>query len=340
MADYPGAVTSFATLVDYVDWVLAAHQNLPNNEIVAVQTELGIDPRGAYATVRARLDAQLPGAPGAAGEVATSSGAAWISAILPYPPGHRYGLTLSNNVADATNDIDIAAGSCRDSTNTVNMDLTAMTKRLDANWAAGTNQGFRNSAAAITDTTYHIYAVSKALGAAPNYYAHTSATIATVIAALQAETGGADYLYARRIGSIIRVGGVIKPFIQDDKTFTWLVPVVDVNDTNPGINPLTKTLTVPAGIRVQARISIVGSGSTGATCPASIFVSDLIITATAPTVSASTLYVYINSAAVTQLGAISLVFTNTSGQVRMECEQSGATTNVVIQTHGWMDTSL
>ncbi len=55
-------------------------------------------------------------------------------------PGIKQGLALSNNTTDATNDIDVAAGKAVDSTGAVVMSLAStMVKRLDANWATGTN---------------------------------------------------------------------------------------------------------------------------------------------------------------------------------------------------------
>jgi hypothetical protein len=52
------------------------------------------------------------------------------------------GLTYSNNGSDATNDIDIAAGRAMDATGAHIMVLAAtLTKRLDAAWSVGTNQG-------------------------------------------------------------------------------------------------------------------------------------------------------------------------------------------------------
>jgi len=55
MADYPGAITSFATLVDYVDYVLAADMNARGDEIVAIETELGTNISGNKATLKERL---------------------------------------------------------------------------------------------------------------------------------------------------------------------------------------------------------------------------------------------------------------------------------------------
>ncbi len=58
-ASYPSAIKTFTTLVDGVDDVLAAHQNDPNAEITAIETELGTHPRGTAADVKARLAQSL-----------------------------------------------------------------------------------------------------------------------------------------------------------------------------------------------------------------------------------------------------------------------------------------
>jgi len=58
-ASYPSAIKTFTTLVDGVDDVLASHQNDPNAEITAVETELGTNPRGTAADVKARLAQSL-----------------------------------------------------------------------------------------------------------------------------------------------------------------------------------------------------------------------------------------------------------------------------------------
>jgi hypothetical protein len=59
MADYPAAITTFATLVDYVDYILASHQNARAGEIVAIETELGTDVAGSLATLKLRLAVAL-----------------------------------------------------------------------------------------------------------------------------------------------------------------------------------------------------------------------------------------------------------------------------------------
>ncbi len=58
-ASYPSAIKTFTTLVDGVDDVLASHQNDPNAEITAVETEIGTNPRGTAADVKTRLAQSL-----------------------------------------------------------------------------------------------------------------------------------------------------------------------------------------------------------------------------------------------------------------------------------------
>ena len=71
------------------------------------------------------------------------------------------GLKLSNNATDLANDIDIAVGECRSDDNTDDIYLTSvMTKRLDAVWVAGTNQGGRDIATVPADgETFHLYLI-------------------------------------------------------------------------------------------------------------------------------------------------------------------------------------
>jgi hypothetical protein len=225
------------------------------------------------------------------------------------PRGYIDGCTLANGT-DATNDINVAAGVCRDSTNAVDITVAAMSgKQLDANWAPGAAAGMRNSAAGITNTTYHIYAVSKADGT-QDIYAHTSTTVATVITALQAESGGADYLYARLIGSIVRASNAILAFRQIDDVFIWVTPPLDVNNSSPGTNvAVTGTLTVPTGIEMEVKVNVHYDGQ-------GLYVSALASTdqaATATTAASPLASVGSNS---TATKGQNTVYVNTSAQFR------------------------
>lgn len=261
----------------------------------------------------------------------TALAALQTTTVAPLINGLLFGCTLSNNGSDATNDIDIAAGTCADYTGAQVVTVAALTKQLDANWAAGTNQGMRYSGAAITNTTYHIYAAWKADGT-QDIYADPSAVYATVLSHLQAETGGSGYLYLRRIGSILRESAAIVGFVQDGDLFMRKTGVRDVNATSSGTSAVSRTLSVPSGLRVGALIgaSVVAGGS-----GEDLYISDLSQTDNA----AATPSLTINTAASARMWAARIeVLTNTSAQVRSRQSVGGASETLAIYTHGWRDT--
>ena len=283
---------------------------------------------------------------GASGTVLTSDGtdAAWAAPAQVLPRSYLAGCALSNNGTDATNDIDIAAGQCRNTGDTRSIAVAAMTKRLDANWVAGTNQGMRNSAAAIANGTYHIYAVAKADGTQDIYaYAgvagtnpDSSASVATVVAALQAESGGTDYLYARRIGSILRVAGAIVAFQQaGDEFLRNDAGVLDVDVTNQGSTAVDRSLSVPLGLKpvalLNAYVTDASAGSDSVT-----YIKDKDISDQAASVSAAPLgMIACGSAGGTGMASLR-VRTDRSGRVTSRAIDASAVT-LRIATMGWID---
>lgn len=251
------------------------------------------------------------------------------------PRGYIDGCIISNGT-DATNDINIAAGVCRDSTNTVDITVAAMAgKQLDANWAPGAAAGMRNSAAGITDTTYHIYAVGKADGT-QDIYAHTSATVATVLTALQAESGGSAYVYARVIGSIVRASSSILGFVQDGDDFQLKSPVLD--ETSTAVTSSASSLTlesVPAGRRVRARFNahLFSTGSNVFIYFSDLSTTDVAATEADGTAPGSSIGMSSTATSARLAGAIDC-WTNTSRQIRAR-----GTGNVTLglATLGWTD---
>ena len=71
----------------------------------------------------------------------------------------NYGLVPSNNSGDITNDIDFTAGKCWDTTGTNYITVAAMTKRADATWAAGTNQGMMDTGTFALNKVYYFWAI-------------------------------------------------------------------------------------------------------------------------------------------------------------------------------------
>ncbi|WP_205927445.1 hypothetical protein, partial [Rhizobium sp. P32RR-XVIII] len=138
--------------------------------------------------------------------------------------GHLYGLTLSNNATDATNDIDIAVGeAASDDTEPFLLKLaSALTKRLDAAWAVGTNQGGRMSAAAIADTTYHAWLIQRSDTGVVDVGFDVSATSPTM---------PANYDRKAYIGPILRSGGTILGFKQTGRRVLLDLPLTIRNST-------------------------------------------------------------------------------------------------------------
>lgn len=261
--------------------------------------------------------------------------------LSPAPQkGYLYGLTLSNNATDATNDIDITTGEATDSTGAVVMKLTsALTKQLDAGWAAGTGTGMRNSAAAIANGTYHIYLVAKANGAAADIYAHTSQLASVAVGALQVETGGADYLYARRLGAIQRVSGAILAFVQHGDQFRLKTPILDTNATNPGTSAVLRSLSVPNAINVIAQVNAQLVVTSGDAINSSCYLSDPDQADLAPSLTAAPLSTI---QGLLQTSSFAAVFsggvrTDTSGRIRSRLSGSAANTVLRIATIGWDD---
>ncbi|MND34757.1 hypothetical protein D3C80_253790 [compost metagenome] len=156
--------------------------------------------------------------------------------------GYIYGLTLSNNVADAVNDIDIAAGaSASDGAVPYLMSRDAsITKRLDALWAVGTNNGGLD-AGTVTNTTYHVWLIQRSDTGVVDALFSLSATSPTM---------PTNYDRKRRIGSILRSGGTILQFMQRGDQFDLITNVVQRSSTAAfPAGPLT--LTTPLGISVQ-----------------------------------------------------------------------------------------
>lgn len=233
-----------------------------------------------------------------------------------------YGLTLSNNGTDATNDIDIGAGSATDASAFVLMSLAAaLTKRLDAAWVVGTNQGGRMSAAAITDTTYHVWLIRRSDTGVVDVGFDVSAT---------APTMPTNYDQKRRIGSIIRAAGTIIAFNQVGDHFLLSVPVRDITiSTSLGTTAVLSALTVPIGIKVVAEI--MGNVSNAATY-------DILLTSPdqANTLPTSTIHTFRGAAAETIKYAGLEIRTDTSGQIRARSDV--ASSSFIANTNGWIDT--
>jgi hypothetical protein len=235
--------------------------------------------------------------------------------IIP-KKGYLYGLTISNNVSDAANDIDIAAGECVTSSG-VFFAVAAMTKRSDALWTAGNNGGGMDAGSKPASGTLHVFAISN--GTSGDILLSTSAT---------APAMPAGYTASRRIGAVLTDGsGDIRGFFQHGDTFALRTRALDRNGTVVGTTAVLQALTVPDGVKVAARFQLRSSGN------AYVFATSPDETDQAPT--------SIYTADVVSTGTFNqfnelVRLTNTARQIRLRSDTSGP--GVGILTSGWIDT--
>lgn len=240
--------------------------------------------------------------------------------------GQIYGLTLSNNVTDATNDIDIAAGAAVDTTGAVSMLLaSAYTKRLDAAWAVGTGNGGRMSAAAIADTTYHVFLIRRTDTGVVDVGFDTSPTAPTL---------PTNYTQFRRIGSIMRESGAIVGFRQFGEKFIRNTLATYSSGTNPGTSPFSVTLGVPTGLNLDAIIQVgtVANGS-NADCRGMIYISSVTPASNQFNFGTSN----VTASGNPQFWSELIVTTVATAQVTAKLFSSGAASLLLVNTAGWFD---
>lgn len=250
-----------------------------------------------------------------------------------YAPSHISGLALSNNGSDATNDIDIAVGSARAGDDTANMDLaSALTKKLDAAWAVGTNQGMLDGTESVagtpdTSTWYHIWLIKRPDTGVVDVLASESAT---------APTMPTNYTLKRRIGAVYRTSGAaIRAFTQSGDEFLWMVPLNDVTDDDPGTSAVLRTLSVPTGVKVEslAAYTLADNSAAGQT---GLLITSPDQTDTAPTSSLYDLVTVATGGTITN-STFKPVRTDTSARVRTRLDATGGDIFVIVNTYGWND---
>lgn len=149
----------------------------------------------------------------------------WASPIIPRLA--IQGLTYANNASDATNDIDIAVGGAMDATSARMMVLaSALTKRLDAVWAVGTNQGGLDTGSA-SDTDYYIWLINRSDTDVTDVLFSTSAISPTM---------PTNYNYKRLIGWFKRASSTIVAFKTYETAgggidMRWTAPTLDISST-------------------------------------------------------------------------------------------------------------
>lgn len=173
--------------------------------------------------------------------------------------------TLSNSTVDAAHDIDFSAGIILDSTGEVPMEVAAMTKRIDATWAAGDGAGGRVGSMGQR-FTFHCFVIAKEDGTTD--FGFDNDLSASVLMAAAAPTG---FVYHKYIGSIILDEAQdIRAFYQRGDTFSWVTPLDDIAGRGGYVNTAELSWrpigSIPDGLKCQVDLNVYiadGADNTG-----------------------------------------------------------------------------
>lgn len=167
------------------------------------------------------------------------------------------GLEMSPTTSYETTRVTVATGQCRDSTNVADIMLLApLNKRLDAAWAAGSNNGGRDTGSLAADQTWHVFVITD-VGTSPP-------TVDVLFSqSPTAPTLPAGYDYFRRIGSVIleKNSTAMRPFFQHGNDFKLVTRSKDFIGEANGVGPYLRVIAAPNGIRVKAQLYLQSHGN-------------------------------------------------------------------------------
>jgi hypothetical protein len=239
--------------------------------------------------------------------------------------GYIWDLQMANNGADATNDIDVAAGEATAESHDEVMILgSAITKRIDAAWAVGNNQGGLNTGSVAANTWYEVHLIKRTDTGVVDVMFTTTANRSTL---------PTNYTKQRRIGWIRRGASAILAFTQNEDEFLWTTPVSDFSG-NCVAAATTRTLTVPPSTLARFRAGCLGNAGVGAAN--AVAFSQLSETDTAPTTANG--FVSIGMGATVAVGASHIeLWVNSSSQIRDRSITATGPMTYAISTYGWQD---
>ena len=237
-----------------------------------------------------------------------------------YFAGQKNGLTLEN-AADADHDITVAVGSARDSSDAVTIVLgSAMTKRIDAGWTAGTgNGGLASGVALAADTWYHVHLIQESDGTVDVGF-DTSLTAVALLA-------DSTYPYYKYLGSVLTDASAnILGFTQAKDIFIWDAPTLSINTTTLTTSSAASAIAVPLGVMCEALMNCTMTNA-GA---ASVYFRDVNGTDSAPSTSAAPLADLYCGAGLTVQQHCSVI-TNTSSQIYARSSAASTTLKAAVK---------
>lgn len=246
-------------------------------------------------------------------------------------------ITIANNVSDANNDIDFSAGNFQFDDGTGIASLSALTKRLDATWAAGTNQGGLDTGTVANNTAYYLFAIYNPTSGISDALFSTSSTNPTM---------PSGYTKKKKIASLMTNGsaqirnGIWKFNNDGSYEFIYLVQILDVSEARPGATAVLKTMTAPPNTRVKCSIELSDSSAGGAA--PTVLITSPNQTDSTPSASLFTvrlIYVSATGENNSQCSYIEINL-NSSSQLRYRYTNGDSSCTLIIFNKGWFDNNL
>jgi len=244
--------------------------------------------------------------------------------------GHIDGLNGSRDT-DTAHDVNTTAGEATDDGAAVLMVLASeITKRVDATWAVGNDNGGLDTGSIGNADNYHRWLIRRS---------DTGVVDVLVSLSQTSPTMPSDYDQKRYIGTAGLTDGSANfatDWIQDGDRFMWAIPVSDAETADPGTSAVTVTLTIPTDAKVFAGVNFkltdtsFGQNAYG-------LITSLDRADTTPTQKLSDVTFDGNTAEIEHGEVFKYVRTNTSGQVRYRVHQSDGGLTVRINTYDWID---
>lgn len=171
-----------------------------------------------------------------------------------YPARYIQGLTPVSAAADTDHDVRILPGGARDADDTVDIVLPlAMTKRIDATWASGNDNGGLFSGTVTANTTYHMFLIVKDSDGTVDAGFDTSLTAANI------PVGYTAYrrVFSLRTDSSANIRGFSAVQFGGGYRLSYNAPISEVDTATPGTTRVIAALDgAPGGLEVVANLAV------------------------------------------------------------------------------------
>jgi len=256
-----------------------------------------------------------------------AASAKWVPGPGGLPTGYVTGFKLANNATDADHDLEIGAGAARAQADTVDAVLAGtLIKQIDAAWSEGSNAGGLFTGTVAASTWYHLVLIREDASG-------------DVDAGFDTDPGGASkpvgWTVMRRLGAVLTDGlANIRGFqhLAEHGLFLWNDPILDIDVADQGASAVARSLSVPPGLAVEARLNVYLSHASAQTL---LYLRQPGTSDEAPSTGAGPLGSLRSGASgAFQVGQVE-VFTDTLGRIESRADQ--AATSLKIATLGWAE---